>query len=81
MQAAHFPEGERSVTEQWRAAGSYQNSPEAAAKVAASPEQQRAANEEIRRDMRKEGAGGSSALDESREDASGLSDNLHNRGP
>ncbi|GAB4821991.1 hypothetical protein N2152v2_009037 [Parachlorella kessleri] len=80
-EAAHFPEGERSVTEQWRAAGSYQNSPEAAAKVAASPEQQRAANEEIRRDMRKEGAGGSSALDESREDASGLSDNLHNRGP
>lgn len=32
-------------------AGSYQNSPEAAAKLAATPEERQAMNEEIQRDM------------------------------
>jgi hypothetical protein len=87
LQAAHFPEGERSMTEQWRSAGSYQNSPEAASKLANTPEQRHDANVEIRREMEAERAGsrgsggGAAEMDESRDTGSGLDENLHKRGP
>ncbi len=79
-EAPHFKEGE-GVTEQWIRAGSYQNSPEAAAKLTATPEEQHAANVEIRREMQGQGSGSVDDMDESRDTGSGMAENLHKRGP
>lgn len=84
------------MTEQWARAGSYQNSPEAASKLVATPEEQHTANVEIQRELEqaKRGAGGGGSsrgsfhtslpaadMDESHDTGSGLEENLHKRGP